>query len=197
MFVHCCHCLDCQRQTGSAFVLNAIIEADRIVLASGEPTPVAVPTDSGRPHEIYRCPTCQTAMWSDYGRRPIRFVRIGTLEDPRAIAPDVTSSAAPSSVDPVAGGCAGVRRLLRARARVATGEPRTAASRARRLGAVIGSLLPVFFVVISRSRLTGVATSLRPVLPIASPRQGLHHRRDVADSSPDVLDEHGRARRMR
>jgi hypothetical protein len=88
MFVNCCHCLDCQRQTGSAFVINAIIEADRIVLASGEPTPVAVPTDSGRPHEIYRCPTCQTAMWSDYGRRPIRFVRVGTLEDPRALAPD-------------------------------------------------------------------------------------------------------------
>ena len=26
MFVHCCHCDDCQRLTGSAFVLNAIIE---------------------------------------------------------------------------------------------------------------------------------------------------------------------------
>src|SRR5262249_35339497 len=90
MFVHCCHCLDCQRQTGSAFVLNAIIEADRIVLLGGEPKPVAVPTDSGRPHDIYRCPACQTAMWSDYGRRPnYRFVRIGTLNDPSALAPDV------------------------------------------------------------------------------------------------------------
>jgi len=90
MFVHCCHCLDCQRQTGSAFVLNAIIEADRIVLVAGEPKPVAVPTDSGRPHDIHRCPACQTAMWSDYGRRPnYRFVRIGTLNDPTALAPDV------------------------------------------------------------------------------------------------------------
>jgi hypothetical protein len=90
MFVHCCHCLDCQRQTGSAFVLNAIIEADRIVLVTGEPRPVAVPTDSGRPHDIYRCPACQTAMWSDYGRRPnYRFVRIGTLDDPTALTPDV------------------------------------------------------------------------------------------------------------
>ncbi|HEU4612437.1 MAG TPA: GFA family protein, partial [Kofleriaceae bacterium] len=50
MFVHCCHCLDCQRQTGSAFVLNAIIEADRIELLAGAPVPVTVPTDSGRPH---------------------------------------------------------------------------------------------------------------------------------------------------
>jgi len=90
MFVHCCHCLDCQRQTGSAFVLNAIIEADRIELVAGDPKPVAVPTDSGRPHDIHRCPACQTAMWSDYGGRPnYRFVRIGTLNDPTALAPDV------------------------------------------------------------------------------------------------------------
>jgi len=90
MFIHCCHCLDCQRQTGSAFVLNAIIEADRIELDAGEPKPVTVPTDSGRPHDIYRCPGCQTAMWSDYGRRPnYRFVRIGTLDDPAALPPDV------------------------------------------------------------------------------------------------------------
>jgi hypothetical protein len=90
MFVHCCHCRDCQRQTGSAFVLNALIETDRISLLSGEPAPVGVPTDSGRPHEIYRCPACQTALWSDYGGRPaLRFVRVGTLDDPTALSPDV------------------------------------------------------------------------------------------------------------
>ena len=90
MFVHCCHCRDCQRQTGSAFVLNAIIETDRIAVLSGDPQPVPVPTDSGRPHDIYRCPHCQTALWSDYGRRPgLRFVRIGTLDDPAALTPDV------------------------------------------------------------------------------------------------------------
>jgi hypothetical protein len=90
MFVHCCHCRDCQRQTGSAFVLNALIETDRVTLLSGAPEPVAVPTDSGRPHDIYRCATCQTALWSDYGRRGVlRFVRIGTLDDPSALPPDV------------------------------------------------------------------------------------------------------------
>jgi hypothetical protein len=90
MFVHCCHCLDCQRQTGSAFVLNALIETDRVALLSGGPVAVAVPTDSGRPHEIFRCPTCQTALWSDYGRRGVlRFVRVGTLDDPSALQPDV------------------------------------------------------------------------------------------------------------
>jgi hypothetical protein len=90
MFVHCCHCRDYQRQTGSAFVINALIETDRITLLSGEPEPVAVPTDSGRPHHIHRCPTCRTALWSDYGGRPaLRFVRVGTLDDPAALAPDV------------------------------------------------------------------------------------------------------------
>ncbi len=89
MFVHCCHCLDCQRQTGSAFVLNAIYEQDRIELVSGTPEPVAVPTSSGRVHEIHRCPSCQTALWSDYGRRRLRFVRTGTLDDPSALKPDV------------------------------------------------------------------------------------------------------------
>jgi len=90
MIVHCCHCLDCQRQTGSGFVINAMIETDRIERLSGEPEPVSMPTDSGRPHHIYRCPKCQTAVWSDYGGRPaLRFVRVGTLDEPSALSPDV------------------------------------------------------------------------------------------------------------
>ncbi len=90
MFVHCCHCRDCQRQTGSAFVLNALIEADRVIRLKGAPEAVPVPTDSGRPHDIYRCPTCRTAVWSDYGRRGVMlFVRVGTLDDPAALPPDV------------------------------------------------------------------------------------------------------------
>jgi hypothetical protein len=90
MFVHCCHCRDCQRQTGSAFVLNALIETDRVNLLSGELQPVAMRTDSGRPHRVFRCPSCQTALWSEYGGvAKLRFVRIGTLDDPTALQPDV------------------------------------------------------------------------------------------------------------
>src|SRR5262249_22203184 len=90
MFVHCCHCLDCQRQTGSAFVLNALIEADRVILLSGNPKPVAVPTDSGRPHEIHRCPSCKVAVWSVYGGlAKSRSVRAATLDDPAALPRDV------------------------------------------------------------------------------------------------------------
>jgi hypothetical protein len=90
MFVHCCHCRDCQRQTGSAFVINALIETARVELQSGDPQPFAMPTDSGRPHLTYRCPACGTAVWSEYGgRKLIRFVRVGTLDDPSALKPDV------------------------------------------------------------------------------------------------------------
>jgi hypothetical protein len=90
LFVHCCHCKDCQRQTGSAFVLNALIEADRVELLSGDPVPYAMPTDSGQPHTIYRCPGCGTAVWSEYGgRTALRFVRVGTLNDPSLLPPDV------------------------------------------------------------------------------------------------------------
>ena len=89
MFTNCCHCRDCQKQAGSAFAINAIIETDRIELLTGEPQPVRMPTESGRPHDIYRCTQCQSALWSDYGGRPwVRFVRVATLDDPTAITPD-------------------------------------------------------------------------------------------------------------
>lgn len=90
MFVHCCHCEDCQRQTGTAFVLNALIEADRVELLSGEPRPSAMPTDSGRPHRVFRCADCGTAVWSEYGGlTALRFVRVGTLDEPARLPPDV------------------------------------------------------------------------------------------------------------
>lgn len=89
MFVHCCHCLLCQRQTGSAFVINALIETS-LIKVDGVPIAIAMPTESGRPHDIYRCPRCQVAVWSDYGKRPaLRFVRVATLDAPHAIVPDV------------------------------------------------------------------------------------------------------------
>jgi hypothetical protein len=88
LFVHCCHCLNCQRQTGSAFVINLLIEADRVEL-TGEPQPVDVPRDDGSKQRIYRCPTCQVAVFSEYGRPGVRFVRAGTLDEPSTVAPDV------------------------------------------------------------------------------------------------------------
>lgn len=88
MFTNCCHCSDCQRQVGSAFVINAVIESDRIQVLSGEIAPTAMPTGSGRPHLVYRCTSCGTTLWSDYGdRKVMSFLRATTLDDP-AISPD-------------------------------------------------------------------------------------------------------------
>jgi hypothetical protein len=89
MFVHCCHCLNCQRQTGSAFVVNLLIEADRVEIVAGEPHAVDAPRDDGRVQRIFRCPSCQVAVFSEYGRPEVRFVRGGTLDDPRDVTPDV------------------------------------------------------------------------------------------------------------
>jgi hypothetical protein len=89
LFVHCCHCLNCQRQTGSAFVVNLLIESDRVEVLAGEPRAVDVPRDDGSTQRIYRCPDCQVALFSDYGRAEVWFVRAGTLDDPRSISPDV------------------------------------------------------------------------------------------------------------
>jgi hypothetical protein len=89
LFIHCCHCLNCQRQTGSAFVVNLLIEADRVEVLAGEPQPVDAPRDDGSPQRIFRCPDCQVAVFSEYGRPEVLFVRGGTLDDPTDIAPDV------------------------------------------------------------------------------------------------------------
>jgi hypothetical protein len=91
MFVHCCHCATCQTETGSAFVLNALIESDRVETIAGAPEPVMTPSESGKGQNVWRCPECRVALWSNYGGGAdlLRFVRIGTLDDPGALPPDV------------------------------------------------------------------------------------------------------------
>ena len=88
LITHCCHCLNCQRQTGSAFVINLLVEADRMEL-EGEPQPVDVLRDDGSTQRIYLCPRCQVAVFSEYGGPVVRFVRGGTLDEPSSIEPDV------------------------------------------------------------------------------------------------------------
>jgi hypothetical protein len=88
LFVHCCHCLNCQRQTGSAFVINALIERDRVELLAGDPVPIDVPRERGM-QRIYRCANCQIALYSEYTYPEVWFVRAGTLDDPASVAPDV------------------------------------------------------------------------------------------------------------
>lgn len=91
LFVHCCHCRWCQRETGTAFALNALIEADRVVLLKGEPEVVNTPSNSGKGQKITRCPVCRIALWSNYAGAgdAVRFVRVGTLDEPDRFLPDI------------------------------------------------------------------------------------------------------------
>ena len=91
LFVHCCHCRWCQRESGAAFALNALIEADRVVLLQGEPEIVNTPTASGKGQKIARCPHCRIALWSNYAGAgdTVRFVRVGTLDQPDLLPPDI------------------------------------------------------------------------------------------------------------
>ena len=91
LFVHCCHCRWCQRETGAAFGLNAMIETDRVTLLAGAPELVDTPSESGRGQKIARCPKCRVAVWSHYaGAGPsVCFVRVGTLDQPDHLPPDI------------------------------------------------------------------------------------------------------------
>ena len=100
MFVHCCHCTWCRRETGTAFALNAMIEADRVELLGGEVEAVDTPSNSGKGQKISRCPKCRIALWSNYAGAgdAVRFVRVGTLDEPARVPPDIhifTSSKQP------------------------------------------------------------------------------------------------------
>lgn len=90
LFVHCCHCRWCQRETGASFALNAMIEADRVTLLGAEPELINTPSASGKGQIIARCSHCRIAVWSNYGgRETVRFVRVGTLDDPDRLPPEI------------------------------------------------------------------------------------------------------------
>ena len=90
MFVHCCHCRWCQRETGTAFALNALIETDRVEMLGGPVDLVDTPSNSGLGQRIARCPTCRVALWSHYGSgNALSFIRVGTLDAPDAFPPDI------------------------------------------------------------------------------------------------------------
>jgi hypothetical protein len=91
LFVHCCHCRWCQRESGASFALNAMIEADRVVHLSTEPQIIDTPSQSGKGQRIARCPKCWIALWSNYaGAGPVlRFVRVGTLDAAEHLPPDI------------------------------------------------------------------------------------------------------------
>jgi hypothetical protein len=91
LFVHCCHCRWCQRESGAAFALNALIEADRVTTLAAPPVCIDTPSASGIGQRVFRCPRCWVALWSHYGAAGplIDFVRVGTLDQPDRLPPDI------------------------------------------------------------------------------------------------------------
>jgi hypothetical protein len=91
LFVHCCHCRWCQRETGAAFALNAVIEADAVALLTGAPQVVDTPSESGRGQKITRCSKCMVALWSVYPGLGSKFlfIRVGVLQNPDEFPPDI------------------------------------------------------------------------------------------------------------
>jgi hypothetical protein len=90
MFVNACHCRWCQRETGGAFAVNALYEAERVEHTASEPEIVLTPSLSGKGQKIARCPKCHVAVWSNYpgAGEAVRFVRVGTLDEPDRLPPD-------------------------------------------------------------------------------------------------------------
>jgi hypothetical protein len=91
LVVHCCHCTYCQRESGSAFAINAVIERSQVALISGEPHVVDTPSHSGKGQKIARCPRCSVAVWSLYAAagEAFRFLRTGTLDRSGVLPPDI------------------------------------------------------------------------------------------------------------
>lgn len=93
LIVHCCHCRYCQRQSGAAFALNALFESKNVELLDGSVNEITVPSPSGKGQIIARCPNCEIALWSNYFmggiREKIRFIRVGTLDNPDLLPPNV------------------------------------------------------------------------------------------------------------
>lgn len=118
LVVHCCHCTSCQRETGSAFSPNIIIEASNVTRlppaapavpaypGAPEASPPAgpglhdgqddgsslvktlIPSESGEGQTIVRCPKCLAAVWSEYDVPLVKYIKGGTLDRAWLVEPD-------------------------------------------------------------------------------------------------------------
>jgi len=68
-----------------------MIEASEVELLKGTPVQVMIPSNSGKGQKMTRCPECQITLWSNYGGagEALHFVRVGTLDDPDRVPPDI------------------------------------------------------------------------------------------------------------
>jgi hypothetical protein len=89
LFVHCCHCTRCQRESGTAYVAHGMIERANLEW-DGEVTAVRLPTDSKTRHEIVHCAACLTPLWGQHGRQPsvMVYLKVGTFDAPERCPPN-------------------------------------------------------------------------------------------------------------
>ncbi|KAH6625495.1 Mss4-like protein [Boeremia exigua] len=97
LFCYACHCIDCQKATGSAFALHATIEAYNIsIISKTKPSLITSRREPSKPQNIARralCSTCGTILWgndSGWGYA-VNDVMIGTLDFPGIMEPDAHS----------------------------------------------------------------------------------------------------------
>ncbi|MFT5113002.1 MAG: hypothetical protein ACI8P9_002330 [Parasphingorhabdus sp.] len=91
LFVHCCHCTWCQRESGAAFAVNALVETSNVEFLLGQPQRIEVATTSGKGQSILRCQKCQIAVSGHYGGLgdKVSFIRVGSLDQPNQVQPDI------------------------------------------------------------------------------------------------------------
>lgn len=82
-----CHCIDCQKRSGSPFGVMAYFP-DASMALSGEAREYARPTDEGNSFTIGFCPACGSTLYGRASKYPgITGVTLGTIADPNFPAP--------------------------------------------------------------------------------------------------------------
>ena len=71
LIVHACHCRDCQRLTGSAFVTNIWIERKFVEAGPAVPKSFKLTAGNGKHHEVFFCDAAHTCGANITCRRAI------------------------------------------------------------------------------------------------------------------------------
>jgi hypothetical protein len=81
--VYVCHCVECRKQSASAFGISVIVSSAAFALTRGAPKRWSRQTDSGRILDCFFCPECGSRVWhGDLERRETISVKGGTFDEP-------------------------------------------------------------------------------------------------------------------
>lgn len=87
--VYACHCTECQRQSGSAFAMSAVIPQEHFRITRGDPKMYARQTSPTKTMECWFCADCGTRLYHMPGGASYanRNVKPGTLDDTAWLTP--------------------------------------------------------------------------------------------------------------